>query len=195
MAALLPSFAPRLAGLCLAVAAMGLCSCQHAKPPEALNVQEAPLLFKWYGDHLTGPVNVKIVLSEQKAYITRGGEDAGWTYVAAGTPGHPTPPGSFRIIEKVEDKHSTSWGVMMDADGNVVESDAKNGRTPVPPGGRFVGAPMPYWMRIKGAIGMHAGHIPNPGDPASHGCIRLPKEMAQTLFNIAPLGTPVRVVR
>lgn len=184
---------PRLAGFCSLLAAAGLSSCQHAAPPAA-KVAEAPLLFEWHGDHLSGPVRVRIVLSEQKAHIMRGGEEAGWTYVAAGTPGHPTPTGSFRIIEKVADKHSNSWGVMKDAEGVIVETDAKSGRTPVPPGGMFIGAPMPFWMRIKGPIGMHAGHIPNPGDPASHGCIRLPQPMAEKLFSITEIGTPVLVV-
>lgn len=188
---------PLLVLLFAALAVAGLPSCRHAKPakpPVVPKVAEAPLLFEWNGDHLTGPVKVKIDLSEQKARVYRGEEEAGWTYVAAGTPGHPTPSGSFRIIEKVKDKHSNSWGVMKDADGIIVETDAKNGRTKVPPGGKFVGAPMPYWMRITGPIGMHAGHIPNPGDPASHGCIRLPEPMAEKLFDITKLGTPVQVV-
>ncbi|MES2709096.1 MAG: L,D-transpeptidase [Verrucomicrobiota bacterium] len=193
---------PRLTGFCSVLAAAGLSSCQHGRMPKlpklpklpAVQAVEAPMLYEWNGDHLSGPVNVKIVLSEQKAHITRGGEEAGWTYVAAGTPGHPTPPGSFRIIEKVADKHSNSWGVVKDADGIIVETDAKRGRTPVPPGGQFIGAPMPFWMRISGPIGMHAGHIPNPGDPASHGCIRLPQDMAEKLFSITRLGTPVQVV-
>lgn len=172
-----------------------LSSCQHGDLPPAPDAVEAPLLFEWHGENLTGPVSITIDLSEQKAHILRGGVPAGWSYVAAGTPGHPTPPGSFRITEKVADKHSNSWGIMVDAEGNTVESDARSGRTPVPRGGRFVGAPMPYWMRISGAIGMHAGHIPNPGDPASHGCIRLPKQMAETLFSLTEVGTPVKVVR
>lgn len=188
-------FFRRLVPLLPALAATLLTACQHGEVPPAPAVVEAPLLYEWHGENLTGPVSITIVLSEQKAHILRGGVEAGWTYVAAGIPGHPTPAGSFRITEKVADKHSNSWGIMVDGDGNTVESDARNGRTRVPPGGRFVGAGMPYWMRINGAIGMHAGHIPHPGDPASHGCIRLPRQMAETLFSITEVGTPVKVVR
>jgi hypothetical protein len=51
--------------------------------------------------------------------------------------------------------------------------------------------PMPYFLRIQGGIGMHAGYL--PGYPASHGCIRLPKEMAVHFFQNAPIGTPVAI--
>jgi len=177
-----------------------LASCHLAKPadaPKALlpapgQTAHSPL-FEWKGANLTGPVAVNIDLGEQKAQLTRGGQPAGWTYVATGTSSHPTPAGSFRVSEKVEHKRSTSWGVMVDASGDTVHSNAKNGRDPVPDGGRFVGAPMPYWMRVNGAIGMHAGPIPDPGSPASHGCIRLPREMAEILFGVAEIGTPVRI--
>lgn len=53
---------------------------------------------------------------------------------------------------------------------------------------------MPYWMRLTSyGVGMHAGDIPDPGLPASHGCIRLPKEMAQKLFEVVSVGTNVTI--
>jgi lipoprotein-anchoring transpeptidase ErfK/SrfK len=55
---------------------------------------------------------------------------------------------------------------------------------------------MPNWMRLTGyGIGMHAGIIPNPGSPASHGCIRLPQYMSERLFENAVEGTPVTIVQ
>lgn len=148
-------------------------------------------LYSWQGGSLSGPMAVRIDLSEQKAYFTRGGQPAGWTYVASGKSGFRTPTGSFRVTEKVRDKRSTSWGVIVNRHGSVVVSDAKSGRDG---GGRFVGAPMPYWMRFAGPVGMHAGNIPNPGSPASHGCVRLPRSMAEILFGVVEIGTPVTVV-
>jgi lipoprotein-anchoring transpeptidase ErfK/SrfK len=57
-------------------------------------------------------------------------------------------------------------------------------------------APMPYWMRLTWrGIGMHAGPIPRPGNPASHGCIRLPRPFAIQLYQIVRIGTPVRIIR
>jgi lipoprotein-anchoring transpeptidase ErfK/SrfK len=54
---------------------------------------------------------------------------------------------------------------------------------------------MPYWMRLTSyGIGMHAGVIPKPGETASHGCIRLPKELAPVLYDAVKVGTPVTIV-
>ncbi len=188
-------------GLVLAVAGMAS-SCRQLPPlplVESPRVRldqppAGPVLYEWTGAELTGPVSVTIDLSEQKARITRGGQPAGWTYVASGTSSHPTPVGSFSIKEKARYKRSTTWGVVVDASGDTVNRNARNGRSAVPSGGHFVGASMPFWMRINGAIGMHAGPIPHPGSPASHGCIRLPRGMAEILFEATQLGAPVEVV-
>ena len=67
-------------------------------------------------------------------------------------------------------------------------------RDPVPEGMVYVPAPMPYWMRLTSyGIGMHGGLIPEPGKPASHGCIRLPKEFVPKLFDSVDVGTPVTI--
>jgi hypothetical protein len=151
-----------------------------------------PLLYDWRADGVAGPPRVSIVLDEQKAYIFRGGQEAGWTYLASGTSAYHTPTGTFRILEKQQQKSSSTYGVVVNAAGDVVDRDARAGRERIPPGGRFVGAPMPYWMRLTSyGIGMHAGPIPQPGLPASHGCIRLPREVAAKLFDIVDVGTPV----
>jgi hypothetical protein len=56
----------------------------------------------------------------------------------------------------------------------------------------YVPAPMPYWMRLTSyGIGMHGGIIPEPGAPASHGCIRLPKDFVSTLYEVVDVGTSV----
>jgi hypothetical protein len=53
---------------------------------------------------------------------------------------------------------------------------------------------MPYWMRITSwGVGMHAGDIPEPGLPASHGCIRLPRDFAGTLYGVVNIGTRVTI--
>jgi hypothetical protein len=60
--------------------------------------------------------------------------------------------------------------------------------------GRFAGAKMPYFLRLTGdGVGLHAGPIPRPGHPASHGCIRLPGALAERLFSQVPVGTPVTI--
>lgn len=179
---------------CLAWVVLVLSSC--ATPPQVARYmpRAEPVLYEWYGEGLVGEVSVEISLDDQMIYVMIGGEEAGWSYLATGVRRYATPVGDFKILEKVVDKHSNLWGVMKDANGNTVNSDARNGRDAVPPGGRFVGARMPYWMRLtNGGIGMHVGVIPQPGLPASHGCIRLPRGFAQHLYAVVRLGTPVRI--
>jgi lipoprotein-anchoring transpeptidase ErfK/SrfK len=153
-------------------------------------------LYVWHGAGQPGPVRVTIDLSEQKAYIFKNSQNVAWTYVATGRSGFNTPTGTFRISEKVVNKRSNRYGTIVDANGNTVRSNATAGVHRVPSGGHFVGAKMPYWMRLTGnGVGMHAGRIPNPGSPASHGCVRLPYDMAAKIFSVAPTGTPVTIVQ
>lgn len=155
---------------------------------------ETPPLFEWANPGPIAKPTVKIDLGEQKARIYDNGTEVAWTYVATGTSNRPTPKGKFSISEKKVDKSSNRWGVIVDAQGNTVNWNACNGVSRIPPGGRFIGAPMPNWMRLtNGGIGMHAGPIPNPGSTASHGCIRLPAEMASLMYEALPSGTSVTI--
>lgn len=151
------------------------------------------VLYKWYDDGGDGKVSVRISLTDQIAEFKRGDRDIGWCYVATGKEGHSTVPGSYQITEKIEDKHSNIYGWFEDEFGNVTDGDAKAGQK-VPPGMVYVPAPMPYWMRLTSyGVGMHGGLIPEPGQPASHGCIRLPKEFVPVLFESVNVGTPVTI--
>ena len=151
-------------------------------------------MYQWYDDQGPGSVKIRINLAEQRAIYTRGGREIGWSFVATGKEGHGTPSGSYRIQEKIEDKYSNKYGWIEDEWGNVTNGDATPG-SKVGPGERYVPAPMPYWMRLTGhGIGMHAGVIPQPGETASHGCIRLPKELAPMLFEAVGVGTTVSIV-
>ena len=94
-------------------------------------------------------------------------------------------------MQKDKDHVSNQYGDFVDAQGNVVVPNVsvKDQR---PPGTRFKGAPMPYFMRItSGGIGLHAGYL--PGYPASHGCIRMPEFMAENFFKSVTTGTPVTI--
>jgi lipoprotein-anchoring transpeptidase ErfK/SrfK len=46
-------------------------------------------------------------------------------------------------------------------------------------------------MHFSGGYAMHQGYVPPYA--ASHGCIRLPKGMAEHFYNNAPVGTPMTV--
>ncbi|MBC7979990.1 MAG: L,D-transpeptidase family protein [Armatimonadetes bacterium] len=150
-------------------------------------------MYQWYDDEGPGEVAVKISLQEQIAEVSRGGRPIGWSYVATGIEGRKTSPGSYRITEKIVDKYSNRYGWIENEYGEVTDDDASPGDH-LEEGERYMPAPMPYWMRITSyGIGMHAGNIPAPGSPASHGCIRMPKEFVPILFEKAKVGTPVRI--
>ena len=152
-------------------------------------------MYQWHDDGGPGKIAVTISLTDQIADIERGGRHIGWCYVATGKEGHGTPSGTYKITEKIEDKYSTLYGWIEDEFGNVVDNDARSGDR-VPKGCVYVPAPMPYWMRLTSyGIGLHGGYIPEPGKPASHGCIRLPKKFVPVLFNAVQVGTPVTITR
>lgn len=151
------------------------------------------VLHEWHDDGGPGRVAVRVCLADQIAEFTRGGRDIGWCYVATGKEGHRTSPGNYQIMEKIVDKYSSFYGMIEDQGGTVVNGDATP-RDHVPAGMVYVPAPMPYWMRLTSwGIGMHGGLIPDPGRPASHGCIRMPKDFAPVLFDVVEVGTPVTI--
>ena len=163
-------------------------------PPAPVPTQ--PTLYEWNSTDLFGELSIIIDLRSQIAEVYIGGQRAGWSVVATGKEGFDTPAGEYTILEKVVEKYSTLYGRTVDADGSTVRADADVRRHSPPEGGRFVFAPMPYWMRLTWrGIGMHAGPIPRPGNPASHGCIRLPRPFAIQLFEYVRIGTPVRIIR
>lgn len=181
-----------LTGLSSAALALFSASCGVAGAPVAHHKAER-VLYQWHDDGGDGRVSITISLTDQIAEIKRGDRDIGWCYVATGKDGHDTVPGSYRITEKIEDKHSNLYGWFEDEFGNVTDGDARSGER-VPEGMIYVPAPMPYWMRLTSyGVGMHGGLIPEPGKPASHGCIRLPKEFVPVLFDVVSVGTPVTI--
>ena len=93
-------------------------------------------------------------------------------------------------MEKDALHHSSLYGKIVDAQGRTVIADA-DADMPVPPGMRFVNAPMPYFLRFANGIGLHEGYL--PGYAASHGCVRMPKEQAIAFYNAVDVGTPVTV--
>lgn len=150
----------------------------------------------WKNDQLissTNAENSRIVVSLpiQRAFLMKGDEVVIDYPVSSGTSSRPTPPGKYKILEKVVDKASNAYGKVFDAEGNRVD-----GETPdvVPEGGKFVGAPMPYWMRLTwDGVGHHIGPIPSSRRAVSHACIRGPRAVMPIVYNKTKIGTPVSV--
>src|SRR6516164_8995073 len=82
--------------------------------------------------------------------------------VSSGTTGRETPAGVFSVLQKDKDHHSNLY------------DDAW----------------MPNMLRITwSGIALHGG--PLPGYAASHGCVRLPYDFAEKLFDKVPIGMRV----
>jgi lipoprotein-anchoring transpeptidase ErfK/SrfK len=136
----------------------------------------------------TKAAGIVISLSRQKVYLVVGGETAIDSPIASGRKEGWTPKGRFRIMEKDPDHRSNRYGDLLDGDGKVIRRNVTCGTA----GGIFRGASMKWFLRLnQEGVGMHAGIL--PGYPASHGCIRLPREVAERLYRIVPTGTPVLV--
>jgi hypothetical protein len=139
---------------------------------------------------LRAQTSVQIDLEEQTAYLLENGRPVLASPISSGRYGHLTRTGSFKILEKERTHYSSMYGKIVDARGNTIVADA-DADMPVPRGGKFIPAPMHYFMRFTGADGMHAGYL--PGYPASHGCVRMPQQNAIAFFNSVSVGTPVTV--
>jgi len=105
----------------------------------------------------------------------------------------PTQPGKYSIIGKRANHKSNLYGKIYNAEGKLVNGDADINVDSIPPGGSFVGAPMPYFMRLtNNGLGMHVGRVSRR--PVSHGCIRLSRDVASTLFERMSVGTNVEIL-
>jgi len=125
-----------------------------------------PGQYRWQPEAApaSGPVSILVSIPLQRAWVFRAGALIGLATVSTGQPGYDTPTGTFPILQKKVDHRS-----------NLYDD-----------------APMPFMQRLTwDGVALHAGRI--PGDPASHGCIRLPRAFAQRLFGVTELGTQVTV--
>lgn len=118
--------------------------------------------YTWHPDRQpTGPVAVVVSLPEQLVHVYRNGIRIAVSTCSSGKPGHETPTGVFVVLQK--DKHHRS--------------------------STYNNAPMPNMNRLTwSGVALHAGNL--PGYPASHGCVRLPLDFSEKLFQITHLGTP-----
>jgi len=142
----------------------------------------------------TGPDNSSIVidLANQRAMLMNGDKVSMDYPICSGTKSRPTPPGDYKILEKIVDKSSNRYGRIYDAEGKVVNSDADAFKDTIPEGGKFVGASMRYWMRMTwDGVGHHVGPVRRY--PASHACVRGPSGTMPTVYSKVKVGTPIRV--
>ena len=146
----------------------------------------------WDGDGVSGSPSITINFGEQKAFFYKDGRLVGVSMISSGREGYRTPPGQYKVLQKSKDHVSNLYGDYVDHGDNVMVANVGVKSDPKPPGAKFRGAPMPYFLRFHGGYGLHAGFL--PGFAASHGCVRMPERMAQIFFANVSHGTPVRVI-
>jgi lipoprotein-anchoring transpeptidase ErfK/SrfK len=146
---------------------------------------------RWEANGIAGSPKIVVHLNEQKAYFYKGKHLVGESTISTGMKGFSTPPGHYTVLQKDKDHFSSVFGDYVDDGDNVVKLNIDVRKDRKPPGAHFDAARMPYFMRFRGGYGMHAGYV--PPYRASHGCIRLPQNMARHFFNAAREGTPVIV--
>ena len=114
----------------------------------------------------SGPVTIVVSTDRQRLTVYDGDRAVAQTVISTGVPGHSTPHGVFSVIEKQVFHRSTIYS----------------------------GAPMPYMQRLTwSGVAMHEGHV--TGQPASHGCVRLPAAFAKELYRYTKRGARVVIAR
>lgn len=151
----------------------------------------------WKNEELLSRTNeensyIKIDLGTQRGFLMNG-DDVVIDYpICSGTKSRPTPTGTFYILEKLVEKSSNRYGKIYDAEGECVNSNADAMLDPIPEGGKFVGAPMPYWMRLTNdGVGHHIGPVRRY--PASHACVRGPSGTIPIVYSKVKPGTRVEI--
>lgn len=132
---------------------------------------------------------VKVSLRNEAVYVVDGGRVVWAAGTNVGKPGHPTPTGSFRVIQKLERKRSGSYGFWVNGN-RVVPTESGRGGSPGA-GWRYVGYPMPYWVEFLPGYGFHEGFVWL--EPHTHGCLRIHGSGASQFYRLVEVGTPVRI--
>lgn len=181
----------------IVAAGLFLPACSHLGVKEPVAPTPPPKPVKvvhetyWEGDGVKGRPSLVISLSDQRAYFYRDEKVVGESPISSGKKGYDTPPGEYKVIQKDKDHESNLYGEFIDAEGTVVKANADTSKDKAPEGTTFKGAKMSYFLRFTGGYGLHAGKL--PGHRASHGCVRLPRSMAQHFFENAEVGMAVEV--
>lgn len=133
---------------------------------------EGPLKYgEWHwntdGAPKDGQLIITVDLEARVMSVFRDGYEIGAAVAMLGTDEHPTPLGTFPIMHKQRHNVSEKYG----------------------------NAPMPYSMFLTtDGIAIHGGNAVENGY-ASHGCIAIPTELAEKVFEIAKPGDKVIITR
>ncbi len=120
---------------------------------------------------------IVVSLSKQTLTMYENGSIVSLRRVSTGKWSTPTPPGTYRTYNKITSAYSKAYGLYMEY------------WMAFTPDGSMGLHSLPYWkLKNGGRLYEGAAHI---GTPVSHGCIRQTLAEAKSLYDWAPVGTPV----
>jgi len=125
-----------------------------------------------------GGKRIVVDLSAQRMYVYQGGQLVWNWVVSTGRPGQETVVGHFKVLNKIPNAYAYTWSLTMPYWlGIYWAGSLQNGihALPIGPGGQT----------------MWGGYL---GQRVSYGCVILATQNAATLYNWAPVGTPVDIV-
>jgi hypothetical protein len=137
-----------------------------AKPPAPI-IPPPPAMIHppAVADMLQSGTLIVISKKSQNMFVFSNGALWASTPISTGKRRHETPSGVFPILQKRQFHRSNIYS----------------------------GAPMPYMQRLTwDGIALHAGWV--PGYPASHGCVRVPRAFAQSLFKLTNMSATTVVI-
>jgi lipoprotein-anchoring transpeptidase ErfK/SrfK len=109
--------------------------------------------------------NIKVNIAARRLTLFKGGKLFKTYSIAVGKPSTPTPKGNFKIINKAHNPGG-------------------------PFGARWLGLSAP-----NGDYGIHGTNNPSSiGKAVSNGCIRTYNNNIIEIYNLVPVGTPVKIV-
>lgn len=111
-----------------------------------------------------GPIAIRVNLARQLVSVFKGPDEIGAAVIVYGVAGKDTPRGRLPILGKTRDYHSVTYD-----------------------------APMPFslWLREDG-VALHGSSVAM--GKATNGCIGVPVEFAEKLFEVARKGDIVEVI-
>ena len=111
-----------------------------------------------------GPLAIRVDLDRQLVSVFRGTDEIGTAVIVYGARGKETPRGKLPILGKARDYHSVTYDAAM---------------------------PFSLWLSRDG-VAIHGS--PVTADHATNGCIGVPVEFAEKLFEAATKGDIVEVI-
>lgn len=125
--------------------------------------------------------SIIVNLKKQELKLIQRGRVISIRKISSGKWSTPTPVGNFKIKNKIAVAYSREFDLYMEH------------WMAISPDGAYGLHALPYWKLKNGGKRYEgASHI---GTPVSHGCIRQSLDDATSLFEWAPIGTPVKVVQ